>query len=428
MSTPQQPPSRIALDNAVLNFLEDVQAVFPELSDWTQQRSQHLDETIAFFRTCPGKQANTVDKIAEAAKDESRDMHWLPGLPLSTLTTCSGVSDATRTAIYQHLANIYEKCPSSEYQFPVIQTQKQGNLLPIGKYVSVFDQLKQLQTDAQDHELIRMTAVSKWVIYSGVINAYLTTHTDAIMELVGMFSGLGIDVLDLLEHKDDEKYMTKLMAMVMSKLAKTDARSAIADQMKSWVAKWCDPDYSPVHYCRENNVSTLESGPLPTPSGFISDMRIICKSEVGQQFFAEHKIDPKVGMDLIDKIEADYVQNGNFDKTFSDITTWIKEYAEKLMKPNTSSARNTRNEDKSQEEDDCLEASMPLYKDERARVACEKLRTKLAGKKKRNKQCAPEVTEAEMTAYYEKSLDELVREIENTNSLPSNKEKTKPKK
>lgn len=443
---------------AVLGFLEDVTSVFPELSEWVKLQINNPHETISFFNTCVCKNMTSVEAITAADADGTRDSMWLPNLKLSTLTTFPGISDATKLAIYQHLANIYSHCPYEHYQFPAIPTAQPGNVFPVGKYAPIIDRLRLMHSELQIQDLSYISTVIKWILYSGCMNAYLSTHTDPIVELATLVESIGIDPIELLEMlllNEDKSadgksatndkgtaYMTKLMKTVPSKLSNSATRTKLTAQFQEWVKKHSDIEFSPIVHSFQHKLTTQDSGPAPTPEILIADLRKLHASEYGQKFFIESKIDPKVGLEFIDKLEQDYIANGNFERIFSETLAWGKNYAEQLMKtmgvngPTGTSTTGTSTTGTSTtgtsitgtegEEGEGDYEMSPVYKDDRTQAACDKLREKMAAKKRRKKQQQQLMTppsEEVMNAYMEKTIDDWVKEIEGTVSITTKKNK-----
>lgn len=443
------------LMQAILGFLEDITTVFPELSEWVKLQINNPQEIVSFFNTCVCKNMTSVEAIAAADADGTRDSMWLPNLKLSTLTTFPGISDATKLAIYQHLANIYSHCLIEHYPFPVIPTAQIGNVIPVGKYAPIIDRLRIMHTDLQLQDLTYISTVIRWILYSGCMNAYLSTHTDSIVELATLVESIGIDPIELLEmlllnedkSADDKSadgksaandkgtaYMTKLMKTVPSKLSNSATRTKLTAQFQEWVKKHSDIEFSPIIHSYQHKLTTQDSGPAPTPEILIADLRKLHASSYGQKFFVDSKIDPKVGLEFIDKLEQDYITNGNFERIFSETLAWGKNHAEQLMKtmgingPTGTSATTTgTSATTSTEEEEEGDYEMPsIYKDDRTQAACDKLREKIAAKKRRKKQQQQLMTppsEEAMNAYMEKSIDDWVKEIEGTVSIPTKKNK-----
>ena len=434
------------LMQAVLGFLEDINTVFPELSEWVKLQINNPQEIISFFNTCVCKNMTSVEAIAAADAVGTRDSMWLPNLKLSTLTTFPGISDATKLAIYQHLANIYSHCPLEHYPFPAIPTAQIGNVIPVGKYAPIIDRLRIIHTDLQLQDLSYISTVIRWILYSGCMNAYLSTHTDTIVELAILVESIGIDPIELLEmlllNEADGKdkgtaYMTKLMKTVPSKLSNSATRAKLTAQFQEWVKKHSDIEFSPIIHSYQHKLTTQDSGPAPTPEILIADLRKLHASEYGQKFFTDSKIDPKVGLEFIDKLEQDYITNGNFEHIFSETLAWGKNYAEQMMKtmgvngPAGASASANASASGTEEEAEEGDYEMPpVYRDDRTQAACDKLREKIAAKKRRKKQqqqqqqmAAP--SEEAMNAYMEKSIDDWVKEIEGTVSTITTKKSKK---
>lgn len=445
-----------SLMQAVLGFLEDVTSVFPELSEWVKLQINNPHEIVSFFNTCVCKNMTSVEAIAAADTEGTRDSMWLPNMKLSTLTTFPGISDATKLAIYQHLANIYSHCPLEHYPFPVIHTVQPGNMIPIGKYAPIMDRLRNMLPELQIQDLSTISTVMKWILYSGCLNAYLSTHTDTIIELANIVESIGVDPIELIDmlllNNEDKSakdkgtaYMTKLMKTVPSKLSNSATRANLTTQFQNWLKKHSDIEFSPAIHCYQHKTTTQDSGPAPTPEILISDLRRLHASEYGQRFFIDTKVDPKVGLEFIDKLEQDYITNGNFEHIFSEMITWGKTQAEQWMKTmgvgagagasaSASASANTganAGAGANEEEDDGDYDMPPVYRDDRTQAACDKLREKIAAKKRRKKQqqqlnAMP--SEEAMSAYMEKSIDDWVKEIEGTMTTTTTTTTTKKNK
>jgi hypothetical protein len=406
-----------ALDGAICQFMDDLAQVFPEHNEWTTSCVANLPGTRQFFVSCVYKKDAAIGVFDESILD-----YLLPdGIQLSTLVNCSGVSATTRVAIFKHLQLIYGMCvegpniPQSSSSSPFIGLP--GNTLSTDKYTDVFTKMREYIANAKTEPIVQEVGALKWLMFSGALDAYLTTHTDTIVELADILETAGFSIMDFISEADEtaqQATMIKVMAGVARLAANSAERQVILDKYNAWVNKNTNAEYAPLFQYYTAGIVTPESGPLPTPESLITDAKILSVHPIIIQLCEQVKVNPQVAVDMVAKLEAEFISSGKIDVCMAEMIQLVTAKLQTLAQNFMSGAKGGDDSNNNTYEDEVAYTSAPAYSDEKTRETCDKLRQKLEAKRAKKKAMSKQqpVTEQEMAVFLQKSVDDWVSEIE----------------
>lgn len=430
----------------ILEFLSSAQPAFPEMAAWFAESINAPRGIARFIRRSPYFDARPL-----AGERTEWEKGILPDGRFFTMVHCPEISDATRSALYQHMTRICAACAAEDPEFaepPAVDTVVPGNALPVPPRLapllkSARDLIDVLSDASAEYECKSIQGVLR----TGMIHAYVTTHTDAIVELTSIAEAAGLPIFDIIDAaitpvSDDPKAVqTKVAALLppIIKMASNSARrTAFMDKITNWHERHNQPERSPVHAAFAANSSTI-----PPPPVWFADARLLASKPVALDFCNHYKIDPAVITDAIDRMEAEFVQTGNstnvWNKIVSEVCAWAQAQGKTMMEggiPNAGGANagcaSMSLAAMNHQEGGASVKQDSVYSDAARGEICAKLRAKLEAKQRKKAAAAVNpnlVSEKEVADYFHKSLEEWVAEIEGCgdNSAAANQSKAKTK-